>query len=53
MPTIAGERVLADLKRLAEFGCYKTGVTGRLIRRSISSRVIGWLESLARPGSTR
>jgi N-carbamoyl-L-amino-acid hydrolase len=26
MPTIDGERVLADLKRLAEFGRYKTGV---------------------------
>src|SRR5712672_228929 len=26
MPTINGERVIADLKRLAEFGSYKTGV---------------------------
>jgi N-carbamoyl-L-amino-acid hydrolase len=26
MPTIDGERVVADLKRLAEFGRYKTGV---------------------------
>jgi beta-ureidopropionase / N-carbamoyl-L-amino-acid hydrolase len=26
MPTIDGQRVLADLKRLAEFGRYKTGV---------------------------
>jgi hypothetical protein len=26
MPTIDGERVIADLKRLAEFGRYKTGV---------------------------
>ncbi|MBV8090942.1 MAG: Zn-dependent hydrolase [Alphaproteobacteria bacterium] len=26
MPTINGERVVADLKRLAEFGRYKTGV---------------------------
>jgi len=26
MPTIDGQRVVADLKRLAEFGCYKTGV---------------------------
>ncbi|HUC10362.1 MAG TPA: hydantoinase/carbamoylase family amidase [Stellaceae bacterium] len=26
MPTIDGERVVADLKRLAEFGHYKTGV---------------------------
>src|SRR5690348_14526045 len=26
MPTIDGQRVVADLKRLAEFGRYKTGV---------------------------
>jgi len=26
MPKIDGERVVADLKRLAEFGCYKSGV---------------------------
>ena len=26
MPTINGQRVVADLKRLAEFGRYKTGV---------------------------
>ncbi len=26
MPRIDGERVVADLKRLAEFGRYKTGV---------------------------
>ena len=26
MPTIDGERVIADLRRLAEFGRYKTGV---------------------------
>ena len=26
MPTIDGQRVVADLKRLAEFGQYKTGV---------------------------
>ncbi len=26
MPTIDGERVVADLRRLAEFGRYKTGV---------------------------
>ena len=26
MPTIDGERVIANLRRLAEFGRYKTGV---------------------------
>ena len=26
MPTIDGQRLLADLKRLADFGRYKTGV---------------------------
>jgi len=26
MPTIDGQRVVADLKRLADFGRYKTGV---------------------------
>ena len=51
MPNIDGQRVIADLKRLAEFGRYKTGVhLGRPIRRSMSSRGCGSLSGSREAG---
>ena len=38
MPKINGERLLADLRRIADFGRYETGVH----RRRMSRAGIGW-----------
>ena len=54
MPKIDGQRVVADLKRLAEFGRYKTGVH-RPTYSPVDIELRHWLaeQACARPGSTR
>jgi beta-ureidopropionase / N-carbamoyl-L-amino-acid hydrolase len=52
MPQINGVRLLADLRRLAEFGAYKSGVH----RPTFSSQDIDarrWLAGRLRPGLKR
>ena len=52
MPTIDGQRVVADLKRLAEFGRYKTGVHRPTYSPVDVECGIGWPTSFAKLGST-
>ncbi len=41
MPTINGERLLGDLRRIADFGRYQTGVHRPHLRHRTSRAVIG------------